>query len=184
MSDEQLIEQTLAGNQDAFRILVERYQDRLYNMVFHIVNDTEEARDVVQETFMQSYANLSRFRQSSRFYTWLYRIAYNIAIGMLRQRKRTVSMEHILEESGECFADPGDGPDIRSTKEEDARILWESIERLPLEYRTPLILREIDGMSYEEIAETLNVPVGTVRSRLHRARIALKEMIERKRHDL
>lgn len=184
MSDEKLIEQTLSGDQNAFGVLVERYQDRLYNIVYHIVNDYEDARDVVQEAFLQAFANLDRFRGSSRFYTWIYRISFNIAVGHLRQRKRTISMEKILEERGEFFADKGDSPEMLSTREEDAKILWDGINRLPVEYRSPLILREIEGASYDDIAEMLDVPVGTIRSRLHRARIALKEIIERQKDSL
>ncbi len=184
MSDEELIEQTLTGNQDAFAELVTRYQDRLYNVVYHIVNDREEACDIVQETFLQSYTNLSRFRQSSRFYTWLYRIAFNISIGTLRQKKRKVSMEQILDDYGECLASKDESPEHKMTSEESSRLLWEAINRLPSEYRTPLILREMEEASYEEIADILHVPVGTVRSRLHRARLALKDLIERRRKDL
>lgn len=184
MSDEELIEQTLSGNQDAFAELVTRYQDRLYNVVYHIVNDREDASDIVQETFLQSYTNLSRFRMSSRFYTWIYRIAFNISIGTLRQKKRKVSMEQIMEDYGECIAAKGESPEHKITREESSKLLWEAINRLPEEYKTPLVLREMEDASYDDIAEILHVPVGTVRSRLHRARIALKEIIERRRKDL
>ncbi|MDO5553137.1 MAG: sigma-70 family RNA polymerase sigma factor [Planctomycetia bacterium] len=184
MSDERLIQQTLAGDADAFGHLVEKYQDRLYNTVYRIVGTAEDAQDVVQESFLQAYANLSRFRMSSRFYTWLYRIAYNLSVANLAQRKRTVSVEEVFDGKPEQLVDRGEMPEEHTKREEDAAILWKAINRLPEEYRSPLVLREIDNWSYEEIAEILHIPVGTVRSRLHRARNALKEIILRQRDDL
>lgn len=183
-TDEELIEKTLSGDGEAFGTLVASYQDRLYRVALIIVRDAEEARDVVQETFLQAYANLSGFRKSSRFYTWLYRIAFNISVGVLRQKRRTVPVERLIDETGGEIASRGESPQERQQRKESIRILWKAIDRLPLEYRTPIVLREIDGSSYEEIAEILKIPLGTVRSRLYRARLLLKDYITRLGDDL
>lgn len=184
MSDEQLIKKTLSGDVEAFGDLVVKYQNRLFNTVFRIVGNQEDAQDIVQEAFLQAFSNLSRFRMSSQFYTWLYRIAFNVAVNTLQQRKRFISVESLPEDIGESFVDKGETAQEETSRREDAAILWSAIDRLPLDYRAPLVLREIEDASYEEIAEMLKIPVGTVRSRLHRARIALKEMMQRHRNDL
>ena len=181
MNDEELIEITLAGDKEAFGRLALKYKDRVYNLVLPIVGNKEDALDVVQDTFMQALAHLENFRRTSRFYTWLYRIAYNTAVGALRKRKRKprASLEYLSEEYGDCFEAKGDAPDDEAKRRDDAAILRRELAKLSEEYRTPLILREVEGANYEQIAEILNVPVGTVRSRLHRARIALRERLER-----
>lgn len=179
MNDEELIEKTLAGDKEAFGKLALRYQDRVYNLALPIVGNPEDAMDVTQETFIQALSHLSGFRRNSRFYTWLYRIAYNCAVGTLRRRRRFVSVDAVVEEFGDSFEANVDQPDARLRRADDARLLRAALAKLPEEYRVPLVLRELEGANYEQIAETLSVPVGTVRSRLHRARAALREALER-----
>ena len=179
MNDEELIDRTLAGDKSAFGTLAERYQDRVYKQVLPIVGDENDAMDVTQETFLQALSHLDSFRRSSRFYTWLYRIAYNCAVGWLRRRRRTVSIDTVTEDYGETFVSKVDAPDRRAIAADDVGILREALNKLSDEYRIPLILREMEGQNYEQIAETLNIPVGTVRSRLHRARASLREALER-----
>lgn len=179
MNDEELIDKTLAGDKCAFGTLAKKYQDRVYNLALPIVGNVDDAMDVTQETFLQALAHLHSFRRTSRFYTWLYRIAYNCAVGTLRRRKKSVSVDSVIEEFGETFEADVEAPDSRARLADDAKILKVALERLPIEYRTPLVLREIEGANYEQIAEVLNVPVGTVRSRLHRARVALRDALER-----
>ncbi len=179
MNDEELIDKTLAGDSSAFGVLARKYQDRVYNLALPIVGNVDDAMDVTQETFLQALSHLDSFRRSSRFYTWLYRIAYNCAVGSLRRRRRTVSVDYVIDEYGETFESNVEAPDARASLSDDAKLLKVALDKLPLEYRTPLILREIEGANYEQIAETLNIPVGTVRSRLHRARASLREALER-----
>lgn len=179
MNDEELIEQTLAGDKEAFGRLALKYQERVYNLALPIVGNAEDAMDVVQESFLQALAHLASFRRSSRFYTWLYRIAYNCAVGALRKRKKTTSVDAVVEEFGDPFEADVEPPDAEARRNDDVRLLRAALAKLPEEYRAPLVLREIDGANYEQIAEILNVPVGTVRSRLHRARAALRESLER-----
>lgn len=172
--DAQLIAETLAGQSTAFGQLVRKYQDRLYNTVVHVVGSTEDARDVVQEAFVQAFIKLGTFQQTSAFYTWLYRIAFNVAASHCRRRRPTVSVEQIRENSGQEPVDGNGGPGQRLEREERCRQVQQALAALSDEHRTVLVLREIDGCCYETIAEVLDLPVGTVRSRLHRARLQLR----------
>ncbi len=176
--DAQLIDETLAGHPAAFGQLVEKYQNRLYNTVVHVAGNAEDARDVVQDTFVQAFVKLDTFRRSSAFYTWLYRIAFNVAATHRRRKRPTLSVEHAREAGGLEPIDHEEGPAETAERNERRRQVWQAIDRLGDEHRTVLVLREIDGCCYETIAEILELPVGTVRSRLHRARLQLREELK------
>lgn len=176
--DAQLIQEALAGKTAAFGQLVEKHQDRLYNTLVHMVGSVEDARDVVQDAFVQAFLKLETFRQNSAFYTWLYRIAFNIAASRYRQRRPTASVERLREASGEEPVDVQPSPPERLEQEERCRQVQQAIAALGDEYRAVLVLREIDGCCYETIAEILELPVGTVRSRLHRARLQLRDELK------
>jgi RNA polymerase sigma-70 factor (ECF subfamily) len=175
--DAQLIAETLAGKTLAFGQLVQKYQDRLYNTIVHVVGNTEDARDVVQEAFVQAFVKLKTFHQTSAFYTWLYRIAFNAAASHCRRRRPCASVEQVRETTGQEPVDGQSGPEQHLEEEERARQVQQALATLSDEHRTVLVLREIDGCCYETIAEVLDVPVGTVRSRLHRARMQLREQL-------
>ncbi|MBN2475523.1 MAG: sigma-70 family RNA polymerase sigma factor [Pirellulales bacterium] len=176
--DAQLIDETLAGHSAAFGRLVQKYQDRLYNTVVHVAGNAEDARDVVQDAFVQAFLKLDTFQHSSAFYTWLYRIAFNVAFSHRRRRRPTLSVEHARETSGLEPMDEEDDPAEKLEREERCRQVREAIGRLNHQQRTVLVLREIDGCCYETIAEILDLPIGTVRSRLHRARLQLREELK------
>ncbi|NUQ60946.1 MAG: sigma-70 family RNA polymerase sigma factor [Pirellulales bacterium] len=176
--DSQLIAETLAGQTAAFGQLVRKYQDRLYNTVVHIAGSVEDSRDIVQEAFVQAFLKLDTFQQTSAFYTWLYRIAFNVAASHRRRRKPTISVELVRETTGQEPADPRPGPEQRLEEAERRRHIEQAIAALSEEHRTVLVLREIDGCCYETIAEILELPIGTVRSRLHRARLQLREQLK------
>lgn len=176
--DAQLIEQTLQGRSTAFGQLVQKYQDRLYNTMVHVVGGSEDALDVVQEAFVQAFVKLQSFQQSSAFYTWLYRIAFNVAASHRRRRKMAVSVEHCRDVAGEEPVDQGMGPSERMEIEERCQQIQDAIATLSEEHRSVLVLREIDGCCYETIAEVLELPIGTVRSRLHRARLQLRDQLK------
>jgi len=179
VNDEELIDETLSGNREAFCSLALKYQDRVYNLALPIVGNHDDALDVVQETFLQALSHLGSFRRTSRFYTWLYRIAYNCAIGTLRRRRKTVSVDVVSEEFGVSFESNDEPPDARLRRKDVAQALEVALAKLPTEYRRAIVLREVYELDYEQIAEKLNVPVGTVRSRLHRARASLRKTLER-----
>ncbi len=176
--DAQLIEETLAGHSVAFGRLVQKYQDRLYNTVVHVVGNAEDAKDVVQDAFVQAFVKLDTFKGSSAFYTWLYRIAINVAISRRRRRRPTQSVEQNRETSGSEPVDGNQGPDETLERDERRRQVRRAIDQLPDEYRVVVVLREIDGCTYEAIAEILDLPIGTVRSRLHRARLQLRDSLK------
>ncbi len=178
MSDDaKLIDQTLAGRPEAFGELVLKYQDRLFNTVLHVVGHVEDARDIVQEALVQAFIKLETFRRESEFYTWLYRIAFNTAVSHRRRRRPTVSTERARELTNlERQAGENDPVEILDRKEK-CRQVRDAIARLDEDYRAVIVLREIDGCCYETIADVLDLPIGTVRSRLHRARLQLKEQL-------
>jgi RNA polymerase sigma-70 factor, ECF subfamily len=176
----QLIQAALEGDSTSFGVLVSRYQDRLMTCVLGVLSSTEEAEDVVQESFVQAYIKLATFQQHSQFFTWLYRIAFNNALSRRRRKKAAMSLDQ-ARESG--VADPAsrtEAPDHRLVQNENIEWLRESMARLTEDHRIILTLREMEEMAYEEIAELLKISIGTVRSRLSRARNALKEELERR----
>lgn len=176
--DAQLIQETLAGHSAAFGQLVRKYQDRLYNTVVHVAGNAEDARDIVQDAFVQAFVKLDTFQHSSAFYTWLYRIAFNVAASHRRRKRPTLSVDHARETSGLEPMDVAEGPAERLERNERCRQVRHAINQLSEEHRIVLVLREIDGCCYETIADILELPMGTVRSRLHRARLQLREQLK------
>jgi RNA polymerase sigma-70 factor, ECF subfamily len=179
--DRRLITDCLQGRIAAFGELVRRYQDRLYNAIYRVLDNSEDAYDVVQEAFLNAYQSLNSFKGDSEFFTWLYRIAFNAAISLKRKRRTVLSLEwgrndelanEPIDES--VYTHPGEALE---RSEEEAK-LQEALNRLSPEHRTVLVLKDIEGQKYEEIAEILDVPIGTIRSRLHRARLELKELMQ------
>ncbi len=172
-----------AGDREAFGEIVERWQDRIHGAVLRMVRDVETARDLAQETFVRAYVKLDSFEGGSAFGTWLYAIALNQVRGEMRKRSALkrhdpLSLDKLREESEVDPADPAEGAgDRASTKEQCARLLVE-VDRLDPEHREVVVLRELQDLSYEEIAEIVGVPVGTVRSRLFRARAELRARMQ------
>lgn len=176
--EEQLIQAALAGESQAFGKLVERYQDRLYSAMVNVVGSTDEAEDVVQEAFIQAYIKLNTFQMNSRFFTWLYRIAFNYALSRRRKNRGTVSLEQNREATGNEPTDQREGPENDMVRDESIYLLRRALDRLTEDHRSILVLREMQGMSYEHISEILGIEIGTVRSRLNRARAQLKTQLE------
>jgi RNA polymerase sigma-70 factor (ECF subfamily) len=177
--DRRLIAECLGGQRDAFGELVSRYQARLYNAALRLVQSPDDAADVVQDAFLSAYQALHTFKGDAEFFTWLYRIAFNTAISLKRKKRPTTSLE---ANKGEAGIDPDDPseyvkPGASLERTEDERQLSEAISRLSAEHREVLLLKDIEGLKYEDIAELLGVPIGTIRSRLHRARLELRELL-------
>jgi RNA polymerase sigma-70 factor (ECF subfamily) len=177
-NDAQLIGQTLAGRSEAFGQLVLKYQDRLFNAVLHVVANAEDARDIVQEALVQAFLKLDSFQEHSAFYTWLYRIAFNAAISQRRRRRPMASVDRARETSHVEPSDREQDPAAALDCKERCRQVREAIAQLADDHRAVLVLREIDGCNYETIAEILALPLGTVRSRLHRARLQLRDLLK------
>ena len=176
--DTALLEAALGGDQQAFGSLVLRYQDRLFNTMLRVLGSTEDARDVTQNAFVQAFLKLESFRGDSKFYTWLYRIAMNLALSHIRRRKAVVSIEHARETSAMEPEDRDPLPQDRLLGNERVRLVQQALSQLGDQARQILVLREIEDCSYETIAEILELPIGTVRSRLFRARMQLKEQLQ------
>jgi RNA polymerase sigma-70 factor (ECF subfamily) len=181
-NDQALIDRCLAGDAEAFSGLVERHQDRLYGTLVHVLGSPQDALDVAQEAFVLAYQNLNSFRGDSAFYSWLYRIAHNAAVSFRRRGGRTTkSLDRANELTGLEPMDESAGanPAGMMEAEERRRLVHVALGELPEEQRSVLVLKELEGMSYEEIAEALDCPIGTVRSRIHRARGELRDRLER-----
>ena len=177
--DRRLIADCLGGQRDAFGELVSRYQARLYNAALRLVQSPDDAADVVQDAFLSAYQAIHTFKGDAEFFTWLYRIAFNTAISLKRKKRPAVSLE---AHTGETGIDPDDQseyvkPGAALERSEDERQLNEAIARLSPEHREVLLLKDIEGLKYEDIAELLGVPIGTIRSRLHRARLELRDLL-------
>jgi RNA polymerase sigma-70 factor (ECF subfamily) len=174
----QLIDEAFAGGSAAFGQLVLKYQDRLYNAVAHLLGSAEDAREVTQDAFVQAFVKLETFSREAAFYTWLYRIAFNLAMSRRRRQRPMFSLDGAKEATGEEPASPLEGPSHALEREERGAQVRAALDHLSDEHRAILVLREIDGCCYETIAEILGTPVGTVRSRLHRARLELKNLLK------
>ncbi len=180
--DQRLVQASLAGDAEAYGELVRRHQDRLYATLYRLTGSSEEALDLVQDTFLRAYQKLDHFLGGSAFYTWLYRIGVNLALNRRRRWKsgprfvsfnRTGEVEHTAGDPAE--SDPA-RPLERAELEQQVHT---ALQRLPEDFRAVIVLKDLDGLRYEEIAEVLNIPVGTVRSRLHRARGDLRNLLRK-----
>ena len=177
--DAELVARVQAGDKQAFDLLVLKYQRKIMRLLSRMIRDQAEVEDVAQEAFIKAYRALPQFRGDSAFYTWLYRIAINTARNWLSSNSRRPSTPSSYEnEDGETF-DEMDNLTDNTTPESElasrqiAQTVNKAIEDLPEDLRTAIVLREIEGMSYEDIAQSMNCPIGTVRSRIFRAREAI-----------
>lgn len=181
-ADQALVERVQAGDQQAFGLLVAKYQRKLMRLVSRLVRDPAEAEDVAQEAFIKAYRALPSFRGDSAFYTWLYRIGVNTAKNwLIANRRRAPTATEIDNEEAESYGEADllrdvDTPERVMMSKQIADTVNAAMDELPEELKTAVTLREIEGLSYEEIAQVMDCPIGTVRSRIFRAReaIALK----------
>ena len=183
IDDTPLIERSLRGDSAAFGQLVQQYQDRLFNTVVHVAASREEAEDVVQETFVQAYLKLASFQGHSAFFTWVYRIAFNLTITRRRRKKNEVSLDAAREQQGLDAIDHAEQAEQQLMREERSGAVHAALGQLAEEARAVLVLREIEGLDYEAIADILDLPLGTVRSRLHRARLQLRDILKARLED-
>jgi len=189
LTDQVIVERVLKGDLDAFSILVERYQDRIYSAVLNYVSNRDDAVDVTQEVFVKAYSKLKSFNSSSAFYTWLYRIAVNTAIDFLRKRKSRMADSLDDEKYTEVGFEPvsqdmSTDPERVVVRGEQAHFLRQAIASLSDKLKSALVLHDVEGLSQEEVAEILGVPVGTVKSRVSRARTELKYLLRRQMGDI
>lgn len=183
LDDRALVAQSQEGSREAFSALVMRYQERVLNLVFRGLGDHDAALDVSQEVFLKAYRGLTRFNGDSQFFTWLFRITMNETISARRRRDRRQRPVSLGREDadGERAQDPADPaafePGAEAGRQDDLAMIQRAIATLDDEQAQVLLLRDIDGRSYQEIAEVLELPLGSVKSKIHRARQALKDRL-------
>ncbi len=181
-TDAELVERVQRGDKRAFDLLVSKYQNKIFVIIGRFINDQAEVYDVAQETFIKAYRALPNFRGDSAFYTWIYRIAINTAKNYLTARGRRPPASDIDSQEAENY---GVGVALRENasperllmRDQLQTLIFDTIDELPDDLKTAIKLREIEGLSYEEIAESMDCPVGTVRSRIFRAREAIDEKV-------
>ncbi len=174
----QLIDRALQGDREAFTTLVEMNQERLYASMLQVTGSPEEAEEVVQEAFIRVFMKLDTFQRNSQFFTWLYRIAFNSALTRRRRKRARVSLDYCRDNNGLEVSDETDPVDEPMLRRERVDMVRQAMHTLADEHRSILVLREMEDHSYEDIAEILEISIGTVRSRLSRARRQLKIALE------
>ena len=183
-SDGELVERARRGDREAFRVLVERYQRKVAALAVGMLRNREDALDIVQDTFTKAYQSLDKFKGDSSFYTWVYRIGVNLCIDHQRRESRYVQATPDMDDAGDEVAPrtpeelERDEPFERAQSTEIGARLAEAIDELTPEHRAVILLREVDGLSYEEISQVLECPKGTVMSRLHYARRQLQTRLQ------
>jgi RNA polymerase sigma-70 factor (ECF subfamily) len=180
--DQALVKRVQAGDKGAFDLLVRKYQHKLTSVISRYVGDWSECQDVAQESFVRAYRAIGNFRGDSAFYTWLYKIAINTAKNWLVSQGRRpptedVQIEDAVHLDAAVRLKDSSTPERELLRQEIERTVTRAVDALPEELRQAITLREVDGLSYEEIAETMNCPIGTVRSRIFRAREAIDEQL-------
>jgi RNA polymerase sigma-70 factor (ECF subfamily) len=183
MNESELIDRALAGDRAAFTELVRQNQERLFASMMQVTGSPEEAEEVTQDAFIRAFIKLDSFQRNSQFFTWLYRIAFNGALTRKRKRKARVSLDQIRDDNGLEVQAHSENVDEPMLREERVSLVRRAIDTLTDEHRQILTLREMDECAYEEIAEILEISIGTVRSRLSRARRQLKLAIEKLQQD-
>lgn len=178
VKDSAIIEKVLAGDLQSFEMLILKYQSRLFATVLNVVKDRELAEDIVQEAYMKGFEKLDTLKNHEQFYPWLKRISLNLALNHFERAKRVMDVENEEDETSFFERIPaGESPEELLVKEELKRYVRHFVEALPDKLRVVVILREIEDMSYEEISEMMNIPIGTVRSRLFNARAMIKDRL-------
>lgn len=176
--DARLVTASKNGDQDAFSLLVQRYQRRVFNLVLRMLQDYEEASETTQEAFLAAWQGIPSFRGEARFSTWLYRIAYNCALKQLDHRKRERTLQQALQAEQALERTSDEQKHARLEALESQELVQEQLSQLPTKYRIVLILRHLQDMTYEEMAEILTIPIGTIKTHLFRARNLLKERLQ------
>ena len=171
----ELVVSSKAGNQDAFAILVQRHQRRVFNLVYRMLQNYDEANEVTQDAFLAAWQGLHSFRGDARFSTWLHRIAYNCALKQIEQRKKDAALQVAIQAEA-VDSDERIGAELEAHDRQ--AVVREHISTLPAKYRIVLVLRHLQEMTYEEMAEILTMPIGTIKTHLFRARNLLKERLE------
>ena len=180
--DDVLVRRVQAGNTEAFEELVRRYERKVYNITYRLMGNEQDASEALQDAFMRAYRFIGKFQFKSSFFTWLYRIATNVSLSKLRKREKidTVSIDQPVNEAGDLPFEIPDlkyGPEKLMKQRELRAAIQKSVEELPEDYRSVVVLRDLEGLSNEEVSKVLKLSVAAVKSRLHRGRLVLREKL-------
>lgn len=179
ISDEEIIRKCLNGEKEAYRIFIERYEDKIFNLIYRYVGSYHSAQDIAQESFVKAFESLKSFRNDARFSTWLYRIAVNKCKDFLKDRRRDdVSLERIAAPASSRYSSPFDGPEEGFLRRERAMTINRAILALSPMYREAFLLRHMEGLSYYEMRKILGLPINTLKMRVFRARKSLRKMLK------
>jgi RNA polymerase sigma-70 factor (ECF subfamily) len=176
--ERELVERSQAGDRLAFEELVRRHADRLYAVVLRFVADAGEAEEVTQEAFLRAWRSIDRFESRSRFFTWLYRIGINEAKRRAERRPAAATVASLEDSLIEDAPDWSEAPQFRAEQGQLRRVLEDAVRSLPFDYRAPLILRDVEGLSTQEAAEVMELSEAAFKSRLHRARLAVRRAVD------
>ncbi|MGC8668923.1 MAG: RNA polymerase sigma factor [Chthonomonadales bacterium] len=179
-TDAFLVQRTLDGDVEAYGVLVQRYERHVYSLAYRMVGNGDDAADLVQDTFLRAFGALASFRRDASFLTWLYKIASNLCIDFMRARKSraSLSLDYEVEEGREPIADRSASPEDAAVRGAVSEVVQDAVLCLPAKYRVVVVMRHLQGLSIEEIAEQLQLPTGTVKTHLFRARQMLKERLK------
>jgi len=180
--DEELVRRVQAGNNEAFEELVKRYERKVYNIAYRLMGNERDASEVLQDAFLRAYRFLPKFQFKSSFFTWLYRIATNVSLSKLRKREKVdvVSIDQPVNEAGDLpfeIPDVKYGPEKLMKQRELRAALQKAVDELAEDYRSVVVLRDLEGLSNEEVSKVLDLSVAAVKSRLHRGRLVLREKL-------
>lgn len=179
-TDDQILDKIAAGHEEAFNLLVKRYRSRIYSYGYYLLRSSDDAEDLTQETFVRAFMNLSKFRREARFYTWLFRIASNVGYQLIGKLARQRQMkENYANDQQPNSPNHVVTPEALALQSEVQEVVFEAMQKLRPKHREALILKEINGLDVLEVAKICSVPEGTIKSRLNRARVELKNQIKR-----
>jgi RNA polymerase sigma-70 factor (ECF subfamily) len=179
-TDAFLVQRTLDGDVEAYGVLVQRYERQVYSLAYRMLGNGDDAADLAQDTFLRAYGALASFRQDASFLTWLYKITSNLCIDFMRARKSraAVSLDFEVEEGREPIADRSSSPEDTALRGAVSEVVQDAVMCLPAKYRVVVVMRHLQGLTIEEIADQLHLPPGTVKTHLFRARQMLKERLK------
>ena len=180
--DDELVRRVQAGNNEAFEELVRRYERKVYNITYRLMGNEQDASEALQDAFLRAYRFINRFQFKSSFFTWLYRIATNVSLSKLRKRDKVdmVSIDEPLNEAGDLpfeIPDHRFGPEQLMKQRELRQALQDAVDKLPADYKSVVVLRDLEGLSNEEVSKVLSLSVAAVKSRLHRGRLVLRDQL-------
>lgn len=180
-SDDYLVLKSQRGDAKSFELLILKYQRRIFNVIYRIVRDQNIVEDLAQDTFLNAYNSIKNFKRQSSFYTWIYRVAVNISLNYLAKQKKLKTVDDTIMETEDIVEKMSTydvSPEKSLGSKESTSIIFKAINKLPDDMRIAVMLRDYEGLSYQEVSEVMDCPIGTVRSRIFRGRAILKETLE------